>query len=129
MTSERKPRSRLWLAVLTLVAVFALGVVAGLGVSYAFRPPPPPDFLVRDPTAVLSPFDRFGLDAKQRAQARVIVERHAAAMEGALRVAFPKMRAVRLQLDADMRTILTPEQNRQFDAFLATNPPMPGEPR
>ncbi|MFZ4580874.1 MAG: hypothetical protein ACOYOB_21025, partial [Myxococcota bacterium] len=87
MTSERKPRSRLWLAVLTLVAVFALGVVAGLGVAYAFRPPPPPDFLTRDSDAVLSPFDRFGLDAKQKAQARVIVERHAAAMEEALRVA------------------------------------------
>ena len=50
-------------------------------------------------------------------------------MEEALHVAFPKMREVRLKLDADMRTILTPEQNRQFDALLATNPPMPGEPR
>lgn len=129
MTIERQPHSRLSLAVLTLAAVFALGVIAGLGVAHAFRPPPPPDYLARDPDGVLPPFDRFGLDAAQKAKARVIVERHAAAMEEALHAAFPKMREVRLQLDADMRTILTPEQNRQFDEFLASNPPMPGEPR
>ncbi len=129
MKSERQPSSRLWLAVLTLVAVFVLGVVAGLGLAYTFRPPPPPDYLARDPDGVLPPFDRLGLNAAQKAQARTIVQRHAAAMEDALHVAFPKMRAVRLQLDADMRTILTPEQNKQLDAFLATNPPMPGEPR
>ena len=129
MTIERQPHSRLSLAVFTLAAVFALGVIAGLGVAHAFRPPPPPDYLARDPDGVLPPFDRFGLDAKQKVQARAIVERHAAAMEEALHVAFPKMREVRLQLDADMRTILTPEQNRRFDALLATNPPMPGEPR
>jgi hypothetical protein len=129
MNSERQPSPRLWLAVLTLVAVFALGVVAGLGIAHAFRPPAPPDYLARDPDGVLPPFDRFGLSATQKVQARAIVERHAAAMEKALHVAFPKMREVRLKLDADMRTILTPEQNRQFDALLATNPPMPGEPR
>jgi len=129
MANEQPTPRRLWLAVLTLVGVFALGVVAGLGVAYGFRPPPPPDYLARDPDGVLPPFDRFGLDAKQKVQARAIVERHAAAMEEALHVAFPKMREVRLQLDADMRAILTPEQNRQFDEFLASNPPMPGEPR
>jgi hypothetical protein len=129
MANEQPTAPHLWRAILVLVGVFALGVVAGLGVAHAFRPPPPPDYLARDPDGVLPPFDRFGLDAKQKVQARAIVERHAAAMEEALHVAFPKMREVRLQLDADMRTILTPEQNRQFDALLATNPPMPGEPR
>ena len=60
MNSERQPSPRLWLAVLTLVAVFALGVVAGLGIAHAFRPPPPPDYLARDPDDVLPLFDRFG---------------------------------------------------------------------
>jgi hypothetical protein len=129
MKIEHPTAPRLLLAVLTLVVVFGLGVVAGLGVAHLLRPPPPPDFLARDPDAILPPFDRLGLSAGQKIAARAIVARHAAAMEDALQDAFPRMRAVRLQLDADMRTILTPTQNRQFDAFLASHPPMPGEPR
>ena len=129
MRNDHQEKTRLWLALGTLVAVFVLGVVAGLGVAHGLRPPPPPDYLARDPDGVLPPFDRFGLTDAQKSQARVIVGKHAAATEEALHVAFPKMREVRLQLDADMRKILTPEQNKAFDDFLASNPPMPGEPR
>ncbi|MEZ4266563.1 MAG: hypothetical protein R3F39_09310 [Myxococcota bacterium] len=61
--------------------------------------------------------------------------RHRAEMKALIDEVLPRVRATRGEFDQQMRAILTPEQTRQLDAFLADDRPhmvpgiMPPPPR
>ena len=132
MTSaaETRPRTRRT-AILLLVGTFLAGALAGAGLLVALGPPPPPP----GGPGGLGPLTELGLTAEPQAQARALHERHRPELEAIFKETQPKVRAVQVRIEAELRALLTPEQQQRLDALEArrgggppSRRPLPGGP-
>ncbi|HEX8723644.1 MAG TPA: hypothetical protein VF736_23715 [Pyrinomonadaceae bacterium] len=115
-------RLKLWLAV---AAVFALGGVTGALLDSAYR------LRVdaarsgarggkRDPEQMFERMRRdLGLDERQAAEARRILEETRTEYKALRGEARPRFDAIRQSARARIRALLTPEQQQRFDARVA----------
>ena len=121
-------------AALVFLGVFAAGVATGLPLDRWLHPPMGPPGLCgppgpeRDPDFLPRPYDRLGLDRRQMDQARPIVDRHRREMEALIRETVPRLRALRTELEREMRPLLDPAQARRLDDMLAHHPEGPAGP-
>ncbi len=94
------------ISVLVLIAVFAIGIVAGLGIAPLLRPPPPGDL----PPGLAE----LGLSRDQRARVAAIVDRHRGEIDAALGDALPRLRAVQESVALEIEQVLDADQREEF---------------
>jgi Spy/CpxP family protein refolding chaperone len=73
-------------------------------------------------------FGELGLTPEQKVKANAIVEKQRAAVEATLKETFPRVRAAEMEMEREMRAILTESQAKKFDEVLARRPPPPPHP-
>ncbi len=110
---------------LILAGVFVAGGVAGAGLTVLLRAERRPAAPPPRPHQLPPPLRELQLTPDQERRAREVAERYRGEMEAAVQEAFPKVRAVQERMDADLRTLLTPEQAARFDELRARRPPGP----
>ena len=97
------------LVTLSLAAGFALGVGADRWLA------PTPTMRTRVIREMSSVLDDLGLSPEQRRRAEAILAASAPRSEEAMRAAAGRLRLVADSVDAELRAILTPEQQRRLD--------------
>lgn len=137
MSTDLSTRRPLLAAAIVCLGVFAAGVATGLPLARWMHPPMGPPGLCgppgpeRDPDFVPRPYDRLGLDRRQMELVRPIIDRHRQKMEALVRETLPRIRALRAELEQEIRPLLDPAQARRLDDMLAhrpEGPPGPGGP-
>jgi Spy/CpxP family protein refolding chaperone len=119
LNDESPLRIRL-ITALIIVGTFVAGAVSGAAVCRWMTPragPPPPMHL---------PLRELDLTPEQEARAREITDRHRDELESILRGTYPKVRAVNDAIEAELRTVLTPEQQKKLDDLKSRRPPPRG---
>lgn len=110
-----------------LAGVFVLGAVAGGGASYAYVERQYAEVLARDDRGVdarrLRALGRqLDLSREQRARIREISERHRGERRELMRSAMERcgdpLAKHRQKLEAEIRAVLSPEQQRRYDEIL-----------
>ena len=109
-TDER--RSRILTAAWVTLA-FAAGVVVGIVADRML--PPEPTVRTRVVREMAGMLDGLGLTPDQRVRAESILEASAPRSEAALREAAGRLQDVADSVDAQLRAILTPEQQTRLD--------------
>jgi len=119
MSADLPSRLHLWSGLIVL-GTFLAGTAAGAGLVTWLRPP----LQHHDPRegGLPPPLGGLGLTPEQQHQARAILERHRPAMEAVLKESFPRLRALREQVDQELKTILTEPQLRKLDEWKARLP-------
>ncbi|HET9986436.1 MAG TPA: hypothetical protein VFQ38_22850 [Longimicrobiales bacterium] len=125
-TTKQGPfgRARL-LALAILVVTFVAGALAGAAVTRVVNaegsrrggPPIPPRTSVFAPGSPLA--ERLNVTDAQRAQIEAIVARERPRADSVARQLRERLRATFDSTNAQIRTVLTPEQRVEFDRFLA----------
>jgi len=98
-----------------LLAVFAAGLVTGVGLDRALEPRT--ILKTRLTTRMPEVLGRLGLTAEQRRAADSILERGTPRAEAAMREMVPRLGAIADSLDAELRQILTPVQRARLDSL------------
>lgn len=127
--NDPSPRTIRLVTAMLLVATFAAGTVTG-GVLVHFgthRDVPSHPM----PAVGPMPWETLELNESQRKLAHEIMERHRPKLDSIFDETAPKVRAITDAIDAEIRTILNPEQRTRFDRILAVRrngppPPPPG---
>jgi Spy/CpxP family protein refolding chaperone len=132
-------RTRIWFSLFVL-AIFCLGLSAGFlaGRRMPPRPGRPPLFGEAPrgrgpgfgpgrggpgPGMLLDRIDReLHLTSEQRNQVRSIFDERRGRLEAVQRDAIARADQERLELQAEIRKVLTPEQQQRFDRWLETEP-------
>lgn len=112
---EPRPASRRVRGLVLLVAVFAAGLAAGVGVDRALQARSV--LKTRLTTQMPEVLGRLGLTEEQRRAADSILERGAPRAEAAMREMVPRLSAIADSLDAELRRILTPAQRARLDSL------------
>jgi len=99
---------------LVLAGTFIAGGVAGAGLMRLLPqpPPPPPPLSLRE----------LNLTPQQEREVRAIHERHHPEVEAIVRATFPRVRAIQVRADEEVRAVLTPDQRRQLEVLKARQP-------
>lgn len=100
---------------LLLLAVFAAGLVTGVGLDRAVAPGPV--LKTRLNFQMPEVLDRLGLTPEQRRAADSILERSAPRAESVLRSTVPRLSAIADSLEAELAQILTPPQRVLLDSL------------
>ncbi|MBX6365688.1 MAG: hypothetical protein IRZ00_17610 [Gemmatimonadetes bacterium] len=126
MTTKPGARGRArWLALAILVVTFVAGGLAGAALTRVLnaegrRPDGPP---ITPRTSVFAPgsplSQRLKLTDEQRAQIEAIVARERPRADSAARQLRERLRAAFDSTNAQIRAVLSPEQQVEFDRFLA----------
>jgi len=111
MTAEGR-RSRI-LTAAWLTLAFAAGVVGGIAADRVL--PPEPTVRTRVVREMAGMLDGLGLTPDQRVRAESILEASAPRSEEAMREAAGRLQDVADSVDAQLRAILTPEQQTRLD--------------
>ncbi len=136
-SAEPGPRGLHLKSGLVLLGTFLAGAVAGAGVMAWARPPPPPPPMGMGPGmgGGLGPpgprrlpafVAELNLPPEQEEKARAIFEKYRPELEAVFRDAAPRARAIGERLEAELRTVLTPEQAQRLEALKARRPHGPG---
>jgi Spy/CpxP family protein refolding chaperone len=112
MTTPRYSTRALIASLLALA--FVAGVAVGVAADRLFAPGVRVRTIVGDMSGV---FDRLRLTPEQRRQADAIVARSAPRSEAIMLDVLERLRAVADSVDAELRTILTPEQRLRLDSL------------
>ena len=107
-------RARLVGAV-ALVAVFIAGMVAGAVLDRFARPRP--GIRASFGTDMSAVLDRLQLTNDQRARAEAIIQRRTPRTEAMMLELSDRLRAIADSVDAELRSILTPEQRARLDSL------------
>jgi len=127
MTASTTPRRVRLLTAGVLAATFILGAITGGGILswVASGRDSAADDLPRGPW----PLRELDLSDEQRARIRQIFERHRPKLDAVLRESFPLVRSVHEEIEREIRQVLTPEQQLEFDRQKERRPfPPPGLP-
>ncbi len=108
-------RARFWSSAI-LLCVFALGVVAGIGVAPLLRP---------RPGALPPSLEVLGLRPEQRGRIEAIIARHGPEVDAALGDALPRLRAVQERVATEIETELDAPQRAAFRRERASHPGPP----
>ena len=126
-------RTKIWFSLFVL-AIFAIGMASGLLLGRRMGPPPregrPPIAGLGRPGAPGPPpgrlVDRLERDLQltpeQRAQVEAIFEARRPRLEEVQREVMARADQEQRALQADIRRVLTPDQQRRFDRWLADAP-------
>jgi Spy/CpxP family protein refolding chaperone len=112
MNAANSPARARWIGLAVLALVFVAGAVAGAALEHArkplggVRPPGIPPFV-----------EELGLDQDQHAKILEIFERHGPEFEAGLKESFKAMEPTIDAIDAEIRLVLTPAQQAQFDSM------------
>jgi Spy/CpxP family protein refolding chaperone len=103
-----------------LAIAFAAGVLGGMAVERVrfarMRPPRPPTFDAMHRTGELPPeFDRLNLTSEQRGRIEHILQSAHGRTDSILQQSLPRLAAIHDSVRAEIRALLTPEQQRTFD--------------
>jgi len=125
--AEPTPRRIHFLSAVIVLAAFVAGAGAGVGLYRWAGPRFPPH---PGPSALPPHLRGLDLTPEQERRAAEIFERHRPDLEAIMRDSYPRMRAVVEETHAELRRILTPEQQRKFDELESRAPPFgpPGGP-
>jgi Spy/CpxP family protein refolding chaperone len=126
MPSTTSPSKLRLLTAGVLAATFALGAVTGGGIYrwvIVDRLDSADDGLPRGPW----PLRELDLSDEQRTRIREIFERHRPKLDAVLRESFPLVRSVHEAIDSEIREVLTPEQQVEFDLLKKRRPFPPQE--
>jgi Spy/CpxP family protein refolding chaperone len=98
-----------------LLAAFIAGAAVGFAFDRVVRPEPRlKTFVVADMSRVL---DRLELTTRQRAQADSILQRRAPTTERMMLDVADRLRGLSDSVDAELRSILTPQQRARLDSL------------
>lgn len=129
-------RTRIWFSLFVL-AVFCVGLAVGLVIGRRLSPPPPqrgggPIFDGRGgpggrggprPGMLLERLDReLQLTADQRTRVQAIFDERRARLESVQRDLLARADQERRELQAEVRKVLTPEQQQRFDRWIEQEP-------
>ncbi|MCA9596003.1 MAG: periplasmic heavy metal sensor [Myxococcales bacterium] len=122
-----EPRNIRLMSALLLVGTFAAGTVTGAGIQRYFGRPPPPPHHPRGGPPMFGPLplEQLDLSSEQQTKIRAIVEKHRPELEKILKESFPKVRAVNDEVEKELRTVLTAEQQKKLDELKRHRPPPP----
>ncbi len=117
-TSTR--RLHVWSALIVLWGILC-GAAAGAGIFAWLRHEP----MRGHPHHGWLPvhFGELGLTSEQQVKANAILEKQRAAVEAAIKETFPRVRAAEVEMEREMRAILTESQAKKLDEILARRPP------
>ena len=112
--------------ILLLVVVFVIGVLVGTALERVreARPAPPPPF--RPASSPPGWRKQFRLTDEQDRRIHQILERGRPRTDAILDQFLPRLRAVTDSIRAELRVVLTPDQQREFDRL---RPPLAPHPR
>jgi Spy/CpxP family protein refolding chaperone len=123
MNAQGSPRRIRVLAILALVVVFAAGMAAGVATMRMLAGRAAEEADSAPGLPVLAPgariLDGLNLTERQRAAIDTIVARHRAEAAQIWRDVQPRFLAIAASARAEIRAVLTDEQNREFDRRLA----------
>lgn len=111
-------KSRLW-ALALLVATFAAGAAVGGVVSAALGRPSEGMARERRPSYAERLQGELALTPAQRESVEVILDRRQAAMSELWRTVSPRFDSLRVQIRGEILSVLSPEQQTQFQALTA----------
>lgn len=122
-----------WQATLLLAVVFGAGVAVGAAIDHTRRgaapqqpaPPPGPPGGGRLPPYI----ERLGLTSGQHEKIRAILDAQRPKVDTIMNGILPRLRAISDTTFGQLRAVLTPDQQQQFDAekpVRALAPGMPG---
>ena len=119
-------RTRIWFALFVL-AVFAMGLAAGVLMGRRMGPPPRPGAAGPPVRGGLPPPDRLierldrdlQLSADQRQRIESILEARRPRIEAVQREVIARAEREQREMQAEIRGVLTPEQQERFDRWLA----------
>ncbi len=117
MSAERSPAQIRVVTAVVLVIVFLAGLATGAAVVHLTGGGPPG--LGLPPMAALRGID---LTKDQRSKSDAIWARYKPQIDAILHESFPRVRAVDEQMSNELRTILTPDQQKVFDRNEADRP-------
>ncbi len=128
-TEAPRKRNLVALLIVALTFIAGAGTGAGLHASFAPRGPRHPgpgkgSKLHRLPP----PFEELELTAEQRKQVEALVEKFHPRFEALFQESFPRVRALRDEMDAELLPLLTEEQRARFEALKKNRPERPGGP-
>jgi len=138
MKSNLESLGRLRLeGILLLVVLFGIGALTGMAFERARRAQPPPAHPApHEPMLPPRLHAELGLTAEQEERVQAILESHRPRTDAVLERFLPRLRAVADSIRADVRAVLTAEQQAVFDQW---QPPLqqpgdgnhvrPGRPR
>lgn len=129
-------RTRIWFSLFVL-AVFGLGLATGLFLGRRMEPPPrvagPPPAVRpmgppgQPPELLIERLDRvLRLTGEQREQVEAIFDARGGRLEEMQREVVARADEERRALQAEIRTVLTPQQQQRFDRWLQEAPRGPG---
>ncbi len=135
-SAEQGPRGLHLKSGLVLLGTFLAGAVAGAGVmAWARPPPPPPPSMGMGMAGGLGPpgprrlpafVAELNLPPEQEEKARAIFEKYRPELEAVFHDAAPRARAIGERMEAELRTVLTPEQAQRLEALKARQQRGPG---
>jgi hypothetical protein len=118
-----------------LAVVFVVGILGGMAIERVrfsrLRPPRPPEFS-RTRNGLPPGMERLNLTEEQRTRIRDIFEASRPLTDSVLRSTMPHLQAIHDSVRLQIRAVLTPEQQRQFDEIEPEGrwgPRGPGGPR
>lgn len=128
-------RTRIWFSLFVL-AVFCLGLAAGMLIGRRMGPPPPwrggPMFLGENPPGrgrgpgpgpLIDRLDReLQLTPDQKTRVQAIFEERRGRLEAVQREVMARAEEERRELQQEIRKVLTPEQQARFDRWIAEQP-------
>ncbi|MGV3624215.1 MAG: Spy/CpxP family protein refolding chaperone [Archangium sp.] len=132
---KKFPLTSLLIVVITFAAGAATG--AGLYASFGGRHPGPRQHPgMKGPKKGLPPhFEQLELSAEQRQQFEVVMEKYHPRFEAIFKESFPKVTALREEMDAELSPLLTESQRTKFEELKKQRPdrgpgfgPPPGPP-
>jgi Spy/CpxP family protein refolding chaperone len=113
-----------------LIGVFAVGILAGLGISRGCGSKKPSmhrrahNHLPGTP----GPIPGIDLSPEQKKKADAIREKYRPELEAIVKETFPRVREINLKMEAEFRKILNPEQTQKLNHFKKSLPTKRGNP-
>lgn len=129
--SSRSPRADVSRgAVLVLLLTFFFGCLTGAGIALVARPPSPPPPPVNGALPLNGPLPlrELELTLEQRDQVARIFDAYHPRFDAVFRSTFPRVEALNLELEHEIRKILTTEQNAELDELKRRRPRHPPPP-
>jgi len=120
--SSTSPRTIRLMTALLLLATFALGSVAGAGLTRWVLADALRDGSGRPPHFGPLPLRELDLSDQQRDKAWAILERHRSELDAVLRENFPRVKAINERIEDEVRELLTPEQRNRLDELKRRGP-------
>lgn len=127
-------RTRVWFSLFVL-AVFCVGLALGLVIGRRMMPPPPrgPMFMSQGPGPggarggppgmLIERLDReLQLTADQKTRVKAIFDERRSRLETVQREVLARAEEEQRELRAEVRKVLTPEQQQRFDRWLEQQP-------